>query len=170
MFRVVLTCFVIVFCTNNFALESNAGFPPWFKLSLLDLRDDLLDVKAANKKYLILFMTQQDCGYCSLQLEKNWGDPVLQAYTRKHFEVLALDVRGSRKLIDFYGKTQSERQYAHEHGFEFTPTLVFVDIGGHEVFRLPGLRSKRTFNAALKYVVEEHYKKVKFRQYQTGLR
>ena len=170
MLKVVFTCFLIMFCTNNFAVQNETDYPPWFKLSLLDLRDDLLDVKAANKKYLIMFMTQQGCGFCSLHVEKNWGDPALKEYTRKHFEVLALDVRGSREVIDFYGKTSTEREYAHEHGFEFTPTVVFVDVAGHEVFRLPGLRSKRHFKAALKYVAEEHYKKLKFRQYRASLR
>lgn len=170
MLKVISTCFLIMFCSNNFAIENEADYPEWFKLSVLDLRDDLADVRAANKKYLILFMTQQGCGFCSLHLEKNWGDQELVAYTKKHFEVVALDVRGSRKLIDFYGKSLTERQYAHEHGFEFTPTLVFVDVGGHEVFRLPGLRSKRHFKAALEYVAQERYSKVKFRQYRASLR
>lgn len=170
MLKVAITCFLVIFCTNNFAVQNSEAYPSWFKLSVLDLRDDLMDVRAANKKYLIMFMSQQGCGFCSLHLDKNWGDPALRAYTQKHFEVLALDVRGSRELIDFYGKHLTERQYAHEHGLEFTPTIVFVDVDGHEVFRLPGLRSKRHFKAALEYVVDEHYKKVKFRQYRASLR
>ena len=170
MFKVILIGFCLLFSANNFALGKNDSYPDWFKLSILDLRDDLLDVKTANKKYLILFMSQADCGFCNLHLQTNWGDVGLVKYTKKYFEVLALDVRGSRKLTDFYGKSLTEREYAHEHGFEFTPTLVFVDIEGHEVFRLPGFRSKRHFKAALEYVAEGHYKKMKFRQFRAGVR
>jgi len=165
MFRVIICQFVLLLSLNCFAVENEFNYPDWFKISVLDLRDDLSDVKEANKKYLIMFMSQQSCGFCRIHLQKNWGDPELIALTQKHFEVLALDVRGSRKIIDFYGKHQTEKEYAHEHGFQFTPTLVFVDIDGHEVFRMPGLRSKKRFKAALNYVVGGHYKKVKFRQF-----
>jgi len=169
MLKVLFTCFLLLIGTNNFAAENGADYPVWFKSSALDLRSDLSDVKAANKKYLILFMTQKDCGFCSLLLEKNWSDPEVIAYTIENFEVLTVDVRGSRKLIDFYGNTLTEREYASEHGLEFTPTLIFVDVDGHEVFRLPGLRSKRHFKAAMEYVVAGQYKKVKFRTYRASL-
>ena len=165
MYRVIISCLLLIFNTNVIAVENESEYPDWFKISILDLRDDLLDVKEAKKKYLILFMSQNGCGFCNIHLKKNWGDPGIVAYTQKYFEVLALDVRGSRKLIDFYGKAKTEREYAVEHGFEFTPTLVFVDVSGHEVFRMPGLRSKKRFKAAMEYVVGEHYKKVKFTEY-----
>lgn len=172
MLKVLISSLFIVFSSANFsfAAESSEAYPDWFKLSVLDLRDDLLDVKTANKKYLIMFMSQSDCGFCNIHLQTNWADSNLMAYTQKYFEVLAVDVRGSRKLIDFYGKRSTEKEYAHDHGFEFTPTLVFVDIDGHEVFRLPGLRSKRHFKAALQYVAQGHYKNMKFRQYRASLR
>lgn len=170
MLKICFSFFLILFCSNSFAVENEPDYPDWFKLSVLDLRDDLLDVRAANKKYLILFMTQKDCGFCKLHLTKNWGDTELKAYTQKYFEVLAVNVRGSRNLVDFYGKSQTEHQYAVDHGFEFTPTLVFVDVSGHEVFRLPGLRSKRHFKAALEYVAQEQYKRVQFSQYRENLR
>jgi len=169
MLKILFSSFLILFVTNNLAAAGDGAYPGWFKSSRLDLRADLLDVKAENKKFLILFMTQQDCGFCHLFLEKNWGDPEVIAYTKKHFEVLNVNVRGNRKLVDFYGKTYTEREYANAHGFEFTPTIVFIDVDGHEVFRLPGLRSKRHFKAAMKYVVGEQYKKVKFRTYRANL-
>ena len=165
MLKVIFSCLLLIVSFNASAVENEEHYPDWFKLSILDLRDDLADVKDAGKKYLILFMTQQGCGFCTKHLKRNWGDKQLVAYTKKHFEVLALDTRGSRKLVDFYGKSKSEREYASEHGFQFTPTLVFVDVGGHEVFRLPGLRTKKQFKAALEYVVGGYYKKMKFRKF-----
>ncbi len=169
MLKIIFIC-LFVLSANAGAAKLDIAYPDWFKLSLLDLRDDLQDVKDAHKKYLILFMSQHDCGFCAKHLKRNWGDPQLVAYTQKYFEVLALDTRGSRKLTDFYGKTMTEREYANEHGFEFTPTLVFVDVGGHEVFRLPGLRSKKQFKAALEYVVGESYKEMKFAKFAASLR
>ncbi len=165
MFKAIMFVVLLFVSQNGFAVENELHYPDWFKLSILDLRDDLQDVRDAHKKYLLLFMTQQGCGFCRLHLSKNWGDPQLVRYTRKHFEVLALDVRGSRKLTDFYGKSLTEQEYASEHGFEFTPTLVFVDVDGHEVFRLPGLRPKKQFKAALQYVADGYYKKMKFKKY-----
>ena len=158
--------FLLLFVTGSMANAADgSSYPDWFKISVLDFRDDLSDVKTANKKFLILFIAQKDCGFCDIHMRKNWSDSQVVAYTRKHFEVLALDARGSRKIVDFYGKSVSEKQYAHSHGLQFTPTLVFVDVAGHEVFRLPGLRSKKQFYAALEYVADEHYKKYSFRRF-----
>jgi len=169
MLKVIFSCLLLILSGNASATENEEHYPDWFKLSILDLRDDLTDVKDAGKQYLILFMTQQGCGYCTKHLMRNWGDTQLVTYTKKHFEVLALDTRGSRKLVDFYGKSMTEREYASEHGFQFTPTLVFVDVDGHEVFRLPGLRAKKQFKAALEYVVDGHYKNMKFRKFVAQL-
>ena len=167
MYKAIVILLFFCFSATSFALDNMLHYPDWFKLSLLDLSDDLRDLKASNKKYLILFMSQQGCGFCRLHLKNNWGDPQLLAYTQKYFEVVALDVRGSRQLTDFYGKTLTEREYAHEHGLEFTPTLVFVDVDGHEVFRLPGLRNKKQFKAALEYVAGGYFKKIKFARFVT---
>ena len=153
---------LLIAAGNSYAA---AGIPEWFKLSFLDLRDDLEETQDNGKKALILYFGQDDCGFCEKQLKVNWGDPEIVAYTQKHFEVVALDIRGNRKITDLKGKQVLESKYAHENKFHFTPTLVFIDLNGHEVFRLPGYRSAYQFKAVLEYVARAEYKTQSFRDY-----
>ena len=75
MYKAIVILLFFCFRATSFALDNMLHYPDWFKLSLLDLSDDLRDLKASNKKYLILFMSQQGCGFCRLHLKNNWGDP-----------------------------------------------------------------------------------------------
>ncbi len=142
-----------------------AQIPDWFKLSLFDLRDDLAETAENGKKGLILYFGQDGCGFCDKQLKVNWGSPDIAAYTRKNFEVVAIDIRGNQEITDLKGQKHKESKFAHLNKFHFTPTIVFIDLKGHEVFRLPGYRSKYQFKAVLEYVANEEYKTQSFRHY-----
>jgi thioredoxin-related protein len=51
------------------------------------------------------------------------------------------------------------------HELDFTPTLLFYDGTGKEVFRLAGYYPPYQFRAALEYVADRHYRKESFRGY-----
>lgn len=150
-------------CLSQLTLAASA--PDWFKLSLYDLREDLAETAENGKKGMILYFGQDGCGFCDKQLTVNWGNPEIATYTQKHFEVVAIDVRGNNQITDLKGKTQLESKFAHENKFHFTPTIVFIDLKGREVFRLPGYRSAYQFQAVLEYVANEKFKNESFRNY-----
>ncbi|HED33379.1 MAG TPA: thioredoxin [Gammaproteobacteria bacterium] len=146
-------------------LKEHLGLPDWFTLSFLNLEESLDEALQEGKKGLIIYFGREDCAYCKTLLEVNWGDPVIKKYTREHFNVIAIDVTGSRTVTDFNGKTWSERQYSSHHKTSFTPTLVFYIRGGQKALKLPGYRPKYQFRAALEYVADAHYNKEPFREY-----
>ena len=84
-------------------LDTSLTLPDWFKLSFLDLSNDVADLKENKKRGLIVYFGQKDCAYCKAHLEHNWQDPFIVAYTRKYFDVVAIDVRGDGKACK-YGK------------------------------------------------------------------
>ena len=138
--------------------------PDWFKLSFLDLGDDLHDANT-NKRGLIIYFGRHDCPYCKAQLEKNWGQPDIVAYTRAHFDVIAIDVLGNRTVIDFNGKEYTEKQYAIANQAHFTPSLFFYDNRGKLALKLTGYRPPYQFRAALEYVADHHQQEGSFRSY-----
>ncbi len=140
--------------------------PPWFKSSFLDLREDLREAVAHGKQGLIVYFGQPDCAYCQALLEVNWGrERDIVAYTRRHFDVVAIDIWGSREVIDMEGRVLAEREFAVREGTHFTPSLIFYDADGREALRLRGYYPPYKFRAALEYVVDGFYRQESLRDY-----
>ena len=76
-------------------LKDPLSLPSWFKLSFLDLREELADARQENRG-LIIYFGRHDCAYCKALLEKNWGREDIKAYTQRYFDVIAIDVLGQR--------------------------------------------------------------------------
>jgi len=147
-------------------LEDELTLPDWFKLSFLDLGNDIADAKDAGKKGVIVYFGQKNCSYCKAHLEYNWGAPYIVAYTRKYFDVVAIDVRGDRPVADVTGKVfRTEKAFARSIKAQFTPTLIFYDNKGKETLRLSGYHPPYEFVAALEYVADGYYKKESLRTY-----
>lgn len=147
-------------------LKQDLILPDWFKLSFLELSDDLNDVRNKHKKGLIVYFGQKDCAYCKAHLEKNWGDRGIVNYTQQNFDVVAIDVRGDRPVADIKGKIYStEKKFSEQQKANFTPTLLFYNTKGKEVLRLSGYHPPFQFRAALEYVADGHYSRESFRKY-----
>jgi thioredoxin-related protein len=147
-------------------LEEELILPDWFKLSFLDLSNDITDAKDAGKKGVIVYFGQKNCSYCKAHLENNWQDMYIVAYTRKHFDVVAIDVRGDRPVADVNGKVyRTEKAFAKSIKAQFTPTLIFYDNDGKEILRLSGYHPPYEFVAALEYIADDYYKKESLRTY-----
>lgn len=150
---------------NEEPLSHEVALPNWFKPSFLNLKEDLTEAAKAGKKGIILYFGQKYCVYCQALMEVNFRKPDLVAYTRQHFEVIAIDIWGDREVTDLQGKTLSEKEFALREQTNFTPSLLFYDLQGREALYLPGYYPPYKFQAALEYVAGEHYSTQSFRQY-----
>lgn len=145
-------------------LSEALSLPPWFKLSFLDIQDDIAEARQ-NNRGLIVYFGRHNCAYCKALLETNWGRKDIVAYTRQHFDVVAIDVLGHRQLIDPAGKQLKEKDYAAQQRANFTPTLHFYDKQGKRAFKLTGYRPPYQFKASLEYVADNHHRKETFAEY-----
>ncbi|NNF95788.1 MAG: thioredoxin, partial [Halobacteria archaeon] len=75
-------------------LSDDLIMPDWFKVSFLDLQEDLNEAVENSKQGLIVYFGQKRCAYCKAHLENNWGQKDILAYTQKHFEVIHINIRG----------------------------------------------------------------------------
>ncbi|MCG6873179.1 MAG: thioredoxin fold domain-containing protein [Gammaproteobacteria bacterium] len=146
-------------------LTEQLEFPAWFKLSFLDLREDLAAAGKAGKRGLIIYFGQKECAYCKAMLERNWGRPDIREFTETRFNVIGVDIKGSRRVTDFDGRDWSERQYAIERKTNFTPSLLFYDVDGTLALKLSGYHRPYEFRAALEYVADRHYRRESFRDF-----
>src|SRR5215468_2970531 len=67
----------------------------WFLESFLELADDLKTTVAAGKHFAVIW-EQRGCPYCRDTHLVNFAQKPIETYIRNHFEVIQLDVHGSR--------------------------------------------------------------------------
>lgn len=147
---------------------------PWFLNSFLDLQEDLKLARENGKRFVVMW-EQRGCPYCKETHEVNFAIPAIQHYVRENFEVLQLNIWGSRTVTDFDGEELEERKLARKYGVNFTPTIQFfpesvpadTDKGGKalEVQRMPGYFKPFHFLAMFRYVGEEAYGDSSFQDY-----
>ena len=140
-------------------------YPEWFKPSFLDLRDDLQEARAAGKRGLILYFGQKHCAYCKKLLEENFVREDIAAYTQKHFDVIALDIHGSREVVTPAGERITEMEWAKQLDGYFTPSLLFLNLEGESALFLRGYYPTYTFMAALEFVADAHYQNEAFQAF-----
>ncbi|OSM06243.1 thioredoxin family protein [Magnetofaba australis] len=134
---------------------------PFFKETFLDMQEDLLTARESNQ-ILMLFFEQEGCPYCKQLHETTLQDPKVRTYMETYFYPVQVDIFGARESVDFDGKTAPEKQFARNHKVMFTPTVVYFNAKGEELFRLSGYWRPFHFLASMRFVKEGHYKSKNF--------
>jgi thioredoxin-related protein len=151
---------------------------PWFLETFLDLADDLEGARKDGKRFVIMWELR-GCPYCKETHFVNFAQPRIADYVKANFEVLQLNIIGSRKVTDFDGAEMSEKELAAKYGVRFTPTFQFFREGTpplkslppakREVARAPGYMRPDDFLALFRYVREKAYESKSFLDYLKSL-
>ena len=163
MRRFLISVFFLLLAVPAHAADGDEGMP-WFKESFLDIREDIAEAKKANRR-LMLYFYQDGCPYCAKLIRDNFGQKSIADKTRKHFDVIALNLWGDREVTDLAGKTMPEKEFARATKVQFTPTLVMFDEQGEVALRLNGYLPPHKFEAAVDYVGQRLEKKQSFADY-----
>ncbi len=151
---------------------------PWFLESFLELADDLDGAAKEGKRFAIMWELK-GCPYCKETHFVNFARPDIADYIKANFEVLQLNIIGSRKVTDFDGSELSEKALAAKYNVRFTPTFQFfpeqagplkaLEAQKREVARLPGYMRPGDFLAMFRYVREKAYESKSFRDFVKAL-
>jgi thioredoxin-related protein len=152
---------------------------PWFLESFLELGDDLDGAAKAGKRFVIMWELK-GCPYCRETHLVNFARPDIEVFIKTNFEVLQLNIIGSRPVKDFDGTEISEKALAGKYGIRFTPTFQFFpeNVAGladkppekREVARAPGYLRPDDFLALFRFVREKGYETKSFRDYLRAVR
>lgn len=145
---------------------------PWFLDSFLELGDDLAHAADQDRHLMILF-EQKGCPYCRELHQVNFARPEIADYIKANFDVIQLNLWGSREVMDFDGEVLEERDLAQKWGVNYTPTtLLFAAeaVGAQsardaESFRLPGYLKPFHYLSSLEYVETDEYRQQPFQRY-----
>ena len=157
------------------AVMTDDGFyrEDWFVDSFLELEDDLKGAAARRKKLAVIW-EQRGCPYCRDTHLVNFAQKHIETYIRAHFEVIELNIHGSRVVTDFDGQKLGERQLASKYGVRGTPTIQFFpnldDLGqkaprDREVNRIQGYLAPKDFIRMFAFVAEHAYERGTLRDF-----
>jgi thioredoxin-related protein len=151
---------------------------PWFLESFLDLSDDLEGAAKEGKRFAIMWELK-GCPYCKETHFVNFAQPKISDYIKNNFEILQLNIIGSRKVTDLDGTEMSEKELAAKYGVRFTPTFQFfgeraaalkpLPPAKREVARAPGYLRPEDFLAMFQFVKEKAYETKSFRDFVKAL-
>ena len=152
---------------------------PWFLESFLELPDDLAGAANNGKRFAVMWELR-GCPYCRETHLVNFARPDIAGYIQANFDILQLNIIGSRKVTDFDGAEISEKALAAKYGVRFTPTVQFfpetpAGLGAlaaekREVARAPGYLKPDDFLALFRFVREKGYETKSFRDYLRAAR
>jgi thioredoxin-related protein len=133
----------------------------WFVETFLELPDDFEAARKNGKRFAVMWELK-GCPYCKETHFVNFARPDISKFVQQHFDILPLNVIGSRKVTDFDGEELSEKQLAAKYGVKFTPTIQFFpeSLDGlkdkkpqeREVIRIPGYLRPDDFIDVFKFV------------------
>ena len=151
---------------------------PWFLETFLELADDVEAAHKAGKRFVVAWELK-GCPYCKETHFVNFAQPRIANYIKTNFEVLQLNIIGSRKVTDFDGTEMSEKELAAKYGVRFTPTIQFFGErdaelkplvpAKREVARAPGYLRPDDFLAMFRFVKEKAYETKSFRDFVKAL-
>ena len=147
---------------------------PWFLESFLELGDDLDGATKAGKRFALMWELR-GCPYCKETHLVNFAKPEITNFIKDRFEILQLNIIGSREVTDFDGAKLSEKALAQKYGVRYTPTIQFFPdtVAGlaakapkdREVQRIQGYLAPPAFLTMFRFVSERAYEKGSLRDY-----
>ncbi|MEL0278489.1 MAG: thioredoxin fold domain-containing protein, partial [Deltaproteobacteria bacterium] len=128
----------------------SAQIPYWFKESFLEIE---LDIEEAleEEKLLMLYFHQEGCPYCKATIEKNFSDPTTKDFIQENFDVVEINIRGSRSISLPDGDVVDERAFSKLMKVQYTPTILILDDNGlnEPLERMNGFRPLPIFQETL---------------------
>ena len=139
--------------------------PHWFKESFLEFEEDVAEATASGRRVMIYFH-QESCPYCARLVAENFGNPEIEAFVRKHFDGITINMWGDREVVSVGSQDFTEKTFAAALRIQYTPTIIFLDEAGKVALRLNGYYPPEDFRRALDYVAQHMETQISFAEYR----
>ena len=137
--------------------------PAWFKVSFLDLFEDIEEATDNNKR-LMIYYYQDGCPYCKKLIEDNFSQRSIAEKTQKYFDVVAINLWGDNE-VTVGDKSYTEKEFAEALKVQYTPTLLFFDENKKIIFRANGYYPPEKFSTLLDYIGDRQEAKISYQDY-----
>ncbi|MDM8546666.1 thioredoxin fold domain-containing protein [Candidatus Venteria ishoeyi] len=134
---------------GDYSLNSNSLFqaPPY----LLDRHQH----KAAKRPLVVIF-EQGRCHACDIFHKSYMNDPVILE-SLEMMDIVQLDMWADTPLITPDGQKTHARAWAEQLDLFYTPSLLFFDEQGREIFRIDSIFRMHRLQRVLRFVMDKQY-------------
>ena len=118
------------------------------------------DFSRARKsaKPLAVLFEQKDCAGCDELHRTGFRDPQVAGLVSR-FDIARVELFGAAPLVTPAGKRSTEAQWARDLGVAYTPSVIFFDPAGQEIFRVEGYLRPFHLASSFEYVASGSYRK-----------
>ncbi len=132
--------------------------------------DGLRKAQAENKNIMINFYTKW-CGYCRKMDNGTFADEEVKKVLMERFVPVKVD-GGSKNKISFNGKKITEKELTTRYRVSAFPSTMFLNPAGEKIQWMynpvRGYVGADIFLEVLKYLKDDLYKKMSFKDYLDG--
>lgn len=107
----------------------------FFVQSFNDFQEEMSIAKQDKKQGIFVFFDMAGCPYCKYMKENVLNQELAQEWYSEHFRSIRVDIHGATEAIDFDGTEWTESTFSERYGVFSTPTMIFFDTDGKEIFR-----------------------------------
>jgi len=150
----------------------NDPYKYFFNETWGEFNEELENAKSQNKKAILIFFELDECPFCHFMKENVLNKPVVQTYFRQHFLNFSVDIEGDVEIIDFDGKTMTQKMFSTKiHRVRATPVFAVFDLEGNRIARFTGRTSGvEEFMWFGQYIVDKIYTEMSFTKYKRQMK
>lgn len=163
-----ILCFWFVLFVSNSVLAEQRDPDQFFFQSLLgDLQAEAAELDAQGKRGIVLVFEMDECPFCTRMHSAILSSTEVQERYRSTFGIYKIDVKSSNAVVHISGKGTTESSMARELNVRGTPTTIFFDLKGNELYRYVGpAKDIREFLLLANYVSGGEFKTKSFREFR----
>ena len=137
------------------------------------------DAKSSNKKFILIDLYTDWCGWCKKMDENTFTDANVQSLLNANFTTVKFNAE-TADVVSFNGKSYSFAKTGARGANQLAidlgsvggrlgyPTLVVLDANGNKLQSFAGYKDVETLTTILKYFQSGVYKTMDFQQFQSG--
>lgn len=170
--RGLLPILFVLLAGNAWSAESLPRDPyqHFFNESFWDLSEELETAREQGKQGILIMFEMDECPFCQRMKKTVLNQPDVQAYFRKNFLILPIDIEGDIEMVNFKGEPTVMKDFAFkEYRVRATPVFAFFDLDGKYIKRARytgATRDKEEFLLLGQYVVDKVYRKQSFARFK----
>jgi thioredoxin-related protein len=119
----------------------------------------------SSNKGVLIYLHRTGCSYCNSMGEFTLDDDLVKKFIQKNYLFIHINITESDK-ITYKNKVTNGLTFAKNIGYNFYPTVLFLDTDAKVKYAVVGYKEEDEFLALLKYVHSGSFKKMTFENYK----
>lgn len=167
--QLLMMLVLLIMCASS--VSAAGGRDPYvyfFDETWGNFQEEVEKAKEMGKKGILIFFEMDECPFCHRMKQTVLNQPEVQAYYKKNFLNISVDIEGDVEVTNFQGVEMKQKDFAFKiNRVRATPVFAFYDLEGNQIVRYTGATNGvQEFLWLGEFVVQGNYEKMRFAKYK----